>query len=61
MQVFVVLVNVYVRFIKSVGMVIVVIKLETPHYGNHGCADNGEQDAYKIICYRIYLEPIEWK
>lgn len=32
-----------------------------PHYGNHGCADNGEQDAYKIICYRIYLEPIEWK
>lgn len=32
-----------------------------PYYGNHGCADNGEQDAYKIICYRIYLEPIEWK
>lgn len=32
-----------------------------PHHGNHGCADNGEQDAYKIICYRIYLEPIEWK
>ena len=31
------------------------------HYGNHGWADNGEQDAYKIICYRIYLEPIEWK
>ena len=27
----------------------------------YGCADNGEQDAYKIICYRIYLEPIEWK
>ena len=53
--------NVYVRFIRSVGMVIVVIRLETPHYGNHGCADNGEQDAYKIICYRIYLEPIEWK
>lgn len=32
-----------------------------PYYGHHGCADNGEQDAYKIICYRIYLEPIEWK
>lgn len=32
-----------------------------PHYANHGCADNGEQDAYKIICYRIYLEPIKWK
>ena len=32
-----------------------------PHYANHGCVDNGEQDAYKIICYRIYLEPIEWK
>lgn len=29
--------------------------------GNHGCANNGEQDACKIICYRIYLEPIEWK
>lgn len=29
----------------------------------HTCEriDNGEQDAYKIICYRIYLEPIEWK
>lgn len=36
-------------------------KTRDPHYGNHGCADNGEQDAYKIICYRIYLEPIEWK
>lgn len=58
---FVILVNVYVRFIKSVGMVIVVNKTRDPHYGNHGCADNGEQDAYKIICYRIYLEPIEWK
>lgn len=36
-------------------------KTRDPHYGNHGCADNGEQDAYKIICYRIYLEPIKWK
>lgn len=32
-----------------------------PHYANHGCADNGEQDAYKIIRYRIHLEPIKWK
>lgn len=32
-----------------------------PHYANHGCTDNGEQDAYKIIRYRIYLEPIKWK
>lgn len=61
MQVFVVLVNVYVRFIKSVGDGYCRNKTRDPHYGNHGCADNGEQDAYKIICYRIYLEPIEWK
>lgn len=32
-------------------------KTRDPHYGNHGCADNGEQDAYKIICYRKFIMP----
>ena len=60
MQVFVVLVNVYVRFIKSVGMVIVVIKLET-HITVIMVVQITESKTLIKLFVIEYLEPIEWK